>query len=110
MKRSISIVVLVALLLIPAASASLTISQPNNLYTFGDTLSVSVGVNEQVSANDYLSVSAVCSGASIEIYRSPLSVKAGQSRNVAIEALIDSSVFSSLQGDCVLQAKYNDEQ
>ncbi len=110
MKRELFVVILATLLLIPAVSASLTVNQPNNLYTFGDTLSVNVGINKKISTNDYLSVSAICSGAKIEIYRAPLSVKAGQQKSVAIEALIDSSVFSSLQGDCVLLARYNDEQ
>ncbi len=108
MKKGL-IFALAFLLIIPAVSASLTISQPNSLYTFGDSIAINISVSEQVATNQYLSVSLMCGSDGLNLYRAPLSLNAGESKQVYFEALIDADVFNNVQGSCMLKASYANE-
>ncbi len=109
MKKAV-LVLLLACLIIPFASAELFISSPKSVYNVGDDFAFNITVMQSIISNNFLSVSLVCidEGISgeVEIYRAPLSVQTGQQRVVEVSGSLDNFLAGTLKGDCVLTAKY----
>jgi hypothetical protein len=102
---------LIVLFLLPLISAEIIITQPNALYNIGDDFNVTIAISQNQDVNDFLQASLICPGKSIELYKSPISIKAGVQKNIALEATLDKSLIGNSIGECTISAIYlNEEQ
>ncbi|MBI3334836.1 hypothetical protein HYZ97_05090 [Candidatus Pacearchaeota archaeon] len=107
MKKGLFFVLIV--LLLPAVSAELFLTQPSGLYNLGDELNMTISITRPAQTNDFATVALTCNGSELELYKSPVSVKAGEQKQLSFTSALDNFVLGGLRGDCVLQAAYADE-
>ena len=104
------IAVVLSLNLVSMVSAEIIISQPATLYNIGDDFSTNLEVSKSMQTNDFLLASLQCGSGSVEIYRNPLNLAAGEKRVINITARLDKTLISNLEGSsCNLQVSYNGE-
>lgn len=102
-------IILIFLISLSLSSAEIIISQPNSLYNIGDSFSVNVAVSKSVSTNDFFIATLVCDQNDIELYRSPLNVIAGETKNINVSAKLDKSLIRNSRGSCYLQVDFADQ-
>jgi len=107
-KRAISVLLLL-FLLVPAVYAETIITQPNLLYNRGDAFNVSVQIVRSSNTNDFISLTLNCDSGIVELYKSPLYIKAGDKKTVNIETTLDRFVLKDLLGSCTIKSAYANE-
>ncbi len=111
MRNEALIIILLSLVfIIPAVSAELFISQPENLYNLGDEFNISITINPLVDSNEFLISKMICGSGEIELYKSAKSVKAGEQESVMIKVNLDSSLLGNVSGECYVSASYGGDQ
>jgi|GEM_PF-1079605 len=108
MKKGL-IIALLLTLLVPVVSAEILLSQPDSLYNVGDIFNMDVVVSPGVNTNDFFIASLVCAGGEAEIYKVPISVGAGDAKEISISAKLDRFLIGNLNGDCFIKARYKDD-
>lgn len=87
-------------------SARILISQPENVYNIGDMLDIDVTLNSASPVNDFLTIGLECGNSSVEIYRNPFDLQAGEEVVVEVIAKLSRPLIGPLTGECYLIAKY----
>lgn len=103
------VLILLLLLLVPVASAEIIFSQPKSTYSLGDSLDVSITLKPLHAATDFLSVNLVCPSETVELYRNPLTLGAGESKDIKLQTVLDKTIVGEVQGTCHLEAHFQDE-
>lgn len=109
MKRELMLAIFLTIALSAFVSAEITITQPQSVYSVGDKLDLDVKVRPLVDTGDFLIVKLICAGNEIEIYKNPLSLSAGQERQVDIEVSLDRFVIGNNRGNCNVRADYGSD-
>ncbi|HLC54191.1 MAG TPA: hypothetical protein VJK07_01035 [Candidatus Nanoarchaeia archaeon] len=99
-----SLIVLSALV-----SAEMTITHTETVYNLEDTLSLTAIVRATQNANDFLRISLHCGEQDVELYRAPLSLGAGASREMSLEVVLTKAILGSLYGICTVRGNYGAE-
>jgi hypothetical protein len=109
--RMKNLVILVAALVVLSAtvSATMTITHGESIYNLEDTLSLNAHVQASENTNGFLSIGLYCGEGSVELYRSPMSLSAGASRDVNLDIVLTRSIVSQLSGDCTLRGDYGND-
>src|SRR3989344_9409527 len=92
------LVLLVLLALVHLSSAEIIISQPNSIYNKGDDFDLSIKLttsSEDVS--DFLKANLVCEDEIIELYKSPVSLDAGEEKEIEISTTLGKFLVGSAQ-------------
>src|SRR3989344_4317929 len=97
-----SLIVLSALV-----SAEMTITHTETVYNLEDTLSLTAIVRATQNANDFLRISLHCGEQDVELYRAPLSLGAGASREMSLEVVLTKAILGSLYGICTVRGHVN---
>lgn len=97
-------------MLIAVANAEIFVSQPNALYNVGDEFSLAVTLSPIENVNGYLSAKLLCQSGDVELYRNPVSVKAGDQKDVSITTTFSDSFIGNLTGKCLVRVTYENEQ
>ena len=113
MKESVLLCIILLVLLIaimPLSSSEIVISQPAALYNLGEDFSIALSLNPGNDINDFLVGKIVCDNGEVEIYKGAHNVKAGNGKNLSIEAKIDKSLVGDIEGYCSFYAKFGLEE
>lgn len=89
--------------------AEVSMTQPENLYNKGDEFGLNVSITESNSMNGFLEIGLECDNNSIQLYKNPISVKAGQQKNVEISTFLDDFLIGDNTGKCIVKSNYVDE-
>ena len=95
--------------LIQPVSAEIILSQPDYLYTIGDSLQSTIILKPVSPTNDFLTVKISCGDESVEIYKNQFNIGAGEEQEVSINNVLSNSVVSQLYGECNLNANFGQE-
>ncbi|PIN93904.1 hypothetical protein COU54_01170 [Candidatus Pacearchaeota archaeon CG10_big_fil_rev_8_21_14_0_10_31_24] len=98
-----------AILVIPLASASISITPLNSIYNVGDDFSVDFGISQSENSHKFLSASLNCEEGSIEIYKSPLAFVAGEQKYISIPANLDLFLINNLRTECYVNVSYGND-
>lgn len=112
MKRGLNaglfFILLIALM--PFISAEISFDSPKSLYNLGEELDTRLSVSVPSQVSGFLVVKLSCSGEEIELYKSPLSVKDREQRQILFSTFLDKNLISEMKGECVLKGYYSGEQ
>ncbi len=97
------------LLTLPFASAELLFSQPQAAYNFGDELSMTLTLRPLSDTTDFATIDLTCGSEHVTMYQSLLTIQAGTSREIALTPRLDSPLFANLNGSCVLQGTFGND-
>ncbi len=109
MKRGLLLAIVLALAVVPVTSAELFFTQPNTVYNVGDDLTITVTLQPNNDANDFLVVNLACSSGAVEVYRNAINLDGGEEKAVPIAITLDSTVLDGTRGACTLQAGHGAE-
>ncbi len=110
MKRGfISLTILLCFALIPVASAEILFSQPDDLYNFGEKLSVAIELRPNSETTDFFIVDIACGSERTQLYHVPYSLTAGESQSVDLNVKLYESIIGNVSGDCFLEGFFGTE-
>ena len=98
------------LLILPIASAEIIFSNPNQVYSAGDSFSLSMTLAPNAYTSDFLITSIICGTKSVEIYKSPHTLSQGGKKQIDFSFNFDSFLVSELEGQCKIKANYAKEE
>ncbi|MBX4196022.1 hypothetical protein KW805_00335 [Candidatus Pacearchaeota archaeon] len=101
-------VILLVLFVIPMAAAEVSFTQPNSLYSKGDTLTLSATMDAANTVSDYLSLKLFCGAAELELYRSPYTLQAGETKTIPLSITLDSALIGEMGGECFLRVEWDE--
>ena len=104
------ILILIALILLPLASAEIIYSQPNSLYNVGDPFNLTIDLIASADTRAFFTSILVCEGREIEIYKSPFALKQGDKKTIKIELSLDKFLIGDSQGKCSVKSTYDTEE
>jgi hypothetical protein len=105
MKRGL-LIILMSLLLIPAVTASLSVTGPSSAkYNVGDTIDISGYIQEDESFDGYLELSMACGSSTVYLPRKSLSLDANEMISFSQLSLPTITASSSMQGLCRIRAE-----
>jgi hypothetical protein len=98
------------LLLIQFSSAEIFIGQTEGVYSVGDDLYLEIKVESSSSVDDFLTALLKCKGEEEILLRMPLSVRAGQEKQIDNNISLTKSFLGNIMGECVIEATFFDEK
>jgi len=98
------------LIFIPFSTADLTISKPESIYNLGDKFDITIKASPSTDSSGFLTAELNCGGNSIEIYRSPQSINAGEEKVIQISTELGNFLVSGFGGNCHIIASFSGEQ
>jgi len=104
------ILLLMCIFLISSVSAEILITQPKILYNVGDDFSVTIALNENQDTNNFLTTNLVCPEKTVELLKSPVSVKMNVQKSVLLDVTLDRSLIDTALGKCNVKASYSGEE
>lgn len=106
--------ILLLLMILPLCSAEMYVSQPKEVYNTADSFSFNVTIVPSVNTNDFFTAKIVCDGSNesgeTEIYRAPMSLKAGNQKSVEVSGRFDNFLVENLGGKCNLVVECGDNK
>lgn len=90
-------------------SAEISITQPESTYNKGDDFSINISLMRTDQVNGFLEVSIECESNIVQLYKSPLILKASQRKNIEITTILEKSVIGDSLGKCNVKGSYSDE-
>lgn len=90
-------------------SAEISITQPESVYNKGDDFGINVSLMRTDQVNGFLEVSIECESGIVELYKSPIALKASQRKNIEITTILEKSVIGDSLGKCNVKGSYSDE-
>jgi len=101
--------ILLFILFIPAVSAEILMSQPDNTYNMKDSLDLQIILKPVVEVNDLLLVQLVCEEVAFDIYKNYFNLLTDEERVVDINFLIDNSLGIEEEKNCFIRASFGEE-
>lgn len=98
-----------SLFLINLVSANIIISPTKSVYNVGDAFDITMDVKPTKDTKDFFVAAFVCQGRAVEIYKTPMSLKVGEEKNIAISTTLDNFIVGGINGDCFIRADYGEE-
>ena len=93
--------------LISLASAEIIIhNQPNEVYSIGDTLTISATIKTLTSATDTFSMDLICDGQSINFYKNGISLSSGEEKKVEASLIFTKSLIGEIKGNCKVKGTF----
>lgn len=108
MKRVV--LTLLILLLIPFASASLSLSQPDTLYSIGDQFDLNATIYSTAETSGFFTAKLVCDSKETEIFKTPETIKEGETKTILMNVKLDKSLLGDIVGTCSIKAEYADSK
>jgi len=103
-------VLMVALLILPLASASISFSSlDSKVYSLGQDLSISVVLTSTEADNGFFISSLICGSQETEIFRMPMKMAANEQKTIPLSLRLDRSLIGSSSGECFITSTYNGE-
>lgn len=96
-------------MVLPLASAELLFTQPQSAYNFGDELQMTLTLQPASEVTDFATVDLVCGSQKVTLYRSLLTVHGGAHQELPLNPRLDSPLFGSLNGTCLLEATFGND-
>lgn len=89
------------------ASAEILLSQTESVYNVGDDFKIDITLTSQTFSSDFFSASLICpESESIELYKSPFTIKAGDQKEFSIETSLGNFLVSGRTGKCHIETNY----
>ncbi|MBS3088528.1 hypothetical protein J4402_01990 [Candidatus Pacearchaeota archaeon] len=104
------ILILIALILLPAVSAEIISSQPSSQYNVGDQFNLTIELISSTDTRAFFISTLVCDGREVEIYKSPFTLKQGDKKTIKIELSLDKFLIGDSQGQCSIKSTYDTEE
>ena len=104
------ILILIALILLPAVSAEIISSQPSSQYNDGDQFNLTIELISSTDTRAFFISTLVCDGREVEIYKSPFTLKQGDKKTIKIELSLDKFLIGDSQGQCSIKSTYDTEE
>jgi hypothetical protein len=98
-----------SILILSNASAEILFSQPKSLYNVGDSFDISITLKSSVDTSNFLTADLVCGTKTLEIYKSPVSIKQGEEKAFSISTVLGNFLISGVNGECHVNANFGDE-
>ncbi len=103
---SVFLLCLTGLFLMNFVSADISIGQPNEVYNLGDEFAIPIIVSSPVDANDFLTMQLACSNSSVDLFKSPLYIPAGVSKNISLDIKLDQNLIADSTGNCYISSSF----
>ncbi len=103
------VLVLLAILLSSSASAEIIFGQPKSIYNVGDDFELPLTLKTIADTSNFLTADLVCSSQTIELYKSPVSIKQGEEKSFTISTSLGNFLVSGVNGQCFIQASFGDQ-
>lgn len=105
MKRGL-LIILISLLLIPAVSASISVTGPTAIkYNIGDTIEFSGYIQQDTDFDGYLELSLICGSSAYNLPKKAVSLNANEMISFLQLSLPTLTASSSMQGSCRIKAE-----
>ncbi|MEK6817421.1 MAG: hypothetical protein AABX80_01340 [Nanoarchaeota archaeon] len=89
------------------ASAEIIIhNQPNEVYSIGETLTISATVKTLTSATSTFSMDLICDGQSINFYKNGISLSSGGEKKVEASLIFTKSLIGEIKGTCRVKGTF----
>lgn len=108
MKREL-ILVLLLLTVIPMASAEIFITQPESVYSLGDSMQIQATIRPNAPTNDFMLMQLICTNITFDIYRNYFNLNPQEERQVDIDFLVDNSLGLGDEEECYVLASYGED-
>lgn len=106
MKKEGLVILLLLMLVLPLCSAEMFVSQPKPVYNTADSFAFNITIIPAQNTNDFFIAKIVCTegenSGETEIYRAPMSLKAGVQKSVDVSGRFDNFLVENLGGTCNL--------
>ncbi|MBS3098910.1 hypothetical protein J4462_01725 [Candidatus Pacearchaeota archaeon] len=110
-EKGVLTVFLIFTLFTSLASAEILFSQPETVYNRGDDFEIAIKVSSSLrDANDFLVANLICGSETIELFRSPISLKQGGEKVVEISTILGRFLVGSAQGKCLIKAEFDEDE
>jgi len=96
--------------LLPLANATIMLSQPKAIYSYGDDFSVSATLKTTGNAEGFFILTILCENESKEIKREYLALAGGEEKKFDEKIKLSSQLISGMEGECNLEAEYANEK
>lgn len=108
-ENSVLFAILTLLLFLPITSALVSFEPLLPVYNVGDDFDVRFSITKTAKSHDFLSAQLVCDNESVELYKSPISLKASEQKIIEIPTQLDSFIINSMRGVCTVDVIYKNE-
>jgi len=103
MKKGLFFVILLALLYVPFASASITLPTFDKAYNLGDTLTAKASVEQSQDLEGFFKLDIQCANSSNNFFSLPIQLKANVLKSIDVP-----SISLKKTGDCLILARLED--
>ncbi len=107
--RILSFIFLI-LFLTSIVQAELIIGETKTLYNSGDQFTASITIVPIRDASSFLITTLTCGSTTIDLFRSPYTLKAGQQKEVLLDVLFDRYLLGTAGGECFIRTTYDGEE
>lgn len=91
------------------ASAAISLTEPKAVYSIGDELNINATLQIAQGGNGFFTATLKCDNRDVELLRMPYSTKPGQVSYFSINAMLDRALIGSLEGNCLVETTYGNE-
>ncbi len=107
MIKKVIFLLIFTIFLISSVSAEIIIhNQPNEVYSLGDTLTISATVKTLTSATDTFSMDLICGGQSINFYKNGISLSSGEEKKIEASLIFTKSLIGEIKGNCKVKGTF----
>ena len=96
-------------LLIPLVSATITLDSLRSVYNVGDDLSLNFTIARSTPSQGFLIAELRCDEGSMEIYKTPLRLLAGEQKQISLAMKLDRFLTGNLRNACRVELRYSNE-
>ena len=109
-KRGFSLLALLALFVLPLASAEIVITQqPGDVYNLGDIATIKVTFRPAQAVTGNFQMDLLCGANTINFYKNGMSVPAGDERVIESSLILQRDVIGENKGTCSIRAYFSSD-
>lgn len=95
---------LILLMLISPISAEILLTQPDELYSLGDVVTIPVTIKTASDISDFLTLNLICGGIEQEFYREYILIDSGDEKKISPSIILIPETIGKLAGQCKVKA------
>ena len=109
-KRGFSLLALLALFVLPLASAEIVITQqPGDVYNLGDIATIKVTFRPAQAVTGNFQMDLLCGANTVNFYKNGMSVPAGDERVIESSLILQRDVIGENKGTCSIRAYFSSD-
>lgn len=103
MKRLIILSILSVFLISFVSADILLLQQPNEIYNFGEAISIPVIVKTTTELSGNLQMDLICNGEEINFYKNGVSLSTGEEKEIDAALVLSKEIIGNLEGFCLIK-------